>query len=79
MKALNKYGSSYPLASSRHEKKEQTQRKAGDAVLAAPAMPALALPHERDESIDKGGGAAFQDLKQGQPDTDQKQKQKQKM
>jgi hypothetical protein len=81
MKAPNKYGSSYPLASSRQVKKTRPHHKASDAVDAVDAAhppSALALPHERDESIDEGGGAvhsetvqqAFKDVQQGLPDTD---------
>ncbi len=84
MKAPNKYGSSYPLASSRNTRRASPQRKAREAQEAPTStssstpMPALALPHERDEAVDQGGGAvhsdsvqqAFQDVKQGRPDTD---------
>lgn len=80
MKATSKYGSAYPRAASSNATRLINRRKAvaSDAPLAASSTDGLKLPHERDESIDEGGGGvvsesvkqAGRDVQRGLPDTD---------
>lgn len=80
MKATSKYGSAYPHMAPGNAARLINPRKAGasDAPVAASSTDGLKLPHERDESIDEGGGAvasesvrqAGRDVQRGLPDTD---------
>jgi len=77
MKPKSKYGSVYPetaLARPTHRRKTASRDTPGATIDTA----AIKLPHERDESVDQGGGGvdsasvrqACKDVKRGLPDTD---------
>ena len=80
MKPSSKYGSAYPASASTRKTTTAHAPKApvGVATIDTPATSAAQLPHERDESIDRGGGGvdsesveqAGRDVKRGLPDTD---------
>ncbi len=80
MKASSKYGSVYPQAASSKTSRAVKRHKtvSSDTPVAAANATALKLPHERDESVDQGGGSvpsesvkqAYRDVKRGLPDTD---------
>lgn len=80
MKATSKYGSAYPHTASSNASRMINPRKAvaSDAPVATSSTDGVKLPHERDESIDEGGGAvasesvkqAGRDVQRGLPDTD---------
>ncbi|HEX5311958.1 hypothetical protein [Aquabacterium sp.] len=72
MKATIKYGSAYPHAASIKADRSAHCGKASSSTHG------LKLPHERDESVDEGGGAvvservrqAGRDIRRGLRDTD---------
>lgn len=80
MKATRKYGSAYPRTASSNATTPSNLRKAtsGDAMDAEASTDERKLPHERDETVDEGGGAvasesvrqAGRDVNRGLPDTD---------
>ena len=80
MKAVQKYGSAYPGAAPSKSSQRLPGRKTipgNDGPVSETSAP-LALPHERDQTIDRAGGAvpsaqieqAYQDIKGGLSDTD---------
>jgi len=80
MKAKSKYGSAYPETASNKPHRVIKRRKSvpSEAPLASASPEGMKMPHERDESVDRGGGSvpsesvmqACRDIKRGLPDTD---------
>lgn len=78
MKAKSKYGSAYPESALTQANRVNNRHKTEPSAPTTEDTAELKLPHERDEAVDRSGGAvpsesveqAGRDVKRGLPDTD---------